>query len=57
MIVRFVKNTRAFAFAQGLVERLRWGDGFGRTSPTSQDWNAAYDSGANLADRLTGVRA
>ena len=45
-----IKDTLLFAFAQGLYERLTLGDAFGRTHPTNQDWNEAYDRGANLAD-------
>lgn len=48
-----MKDTVMFAFAQGFWERLTLGDAFGRTHETNQDWNEAYDRGANLADRLT----
>lgn len=48
------KNTKLFAFVQGVWERFRLGDAFGRTHPLDQDWNEAYDRGANLADRITG---
>lgn len=44
------------AFLLGLWERLRWGDGFGRTWDDDQGKNEAYDHGANLADLLTGNR-
>lgn len=47
------KDSCAFAFLQGLTERLRYGDGFGRTHASNQDWNEAYDKGANIADRIT----
>lgn len=47
-------NTCLFAYCCGFVERARFGDGFGRTHDTNQDWNESYDSGANLADRLMG---
>ncbi len=40
------------AYFLGFQERLRWGDGFGRTHPQSNDWNEAYDRGANLADLI-----
>lgn len=50
---RYLRNTHAYAFAQGMYERLRLGDGFGRTHATDQGWNEAYDQGANLADFLT----
>lgn len=50
---RLIRNTLAFAFLQGLYERWTLGDGFGRTHPTNQDWNDAYDRGANLSDFLT----
>lgn len=53
--MRWLKNTRLFAFAQGCCERLRLGDAFGRTHESDQRWNEAYDRGANLADRLTGA--
>lgn len=42
------------AFVLGLYERLRWGDGFGRTHATRQDWNESYDRGANVADWIVG---
>jgi hypothetical protein len=48
-----MRDTVLFAYCQGFWERLTLGDAFGRTNETSQDWNEAYDSGANLADRLT----
>jgi hypothetical protein len=40
------------AYLLGFWERLTLGDGYGRTHPTDQDWNEAYDRGANLADRV-----
>ena len=46
------KDTRLFAFLQGLVEH--WNGCGGRTHPTSADWNEAYDTGMNLADFLQG---
>lgn len=49
-MLKFIRNTRAFAYCQGFYERLTLGDGFGRTHATDQDWNEAYDRGANLAD-------
>lgn len=49
-----MKNTLMYAYLLGFYERLRWGDGFGRTHATNQDWNIAYDRGANLADALRG---
>jgi hypothetical protein len=48
-----MRDTLIFAYAQGFWERLTLGDAFGRTHETNQDWNEAYDAGANLADRLT----
>ncbi len=47
-----MKNTTLFAWLQGFYERLRWGDGAGRTHATNQDWNEAYDRGMNAADWL-----
>jgi len=47
-----IKDSRIFAFWQGVIEH--WGGCGGRTHPTNQDWNEAYDSGMNLADRLRG---
>jgi hypothetical protein len=52
-MLRFIRNTHTFAYVQGLYERLRWGDGFGRTHDSDLSWSEAYDSGANLADWLT----
>ena len=49
-----LKNSIAYAFVVGFYERLRWGDAFGRTSETNQDWNEAYDLGANFADMIWG---
>lgn len=51
--------TKIKAFWLGLKERLLEGDSFGRTwtpeeAPDNFDvLNEAYDSGANVADRLT----
>lgn len=53
-IIRFIRNTHAFAYLQGFYERSALGDGFGRTHDTDQAWNEAYDRGANLSDQLTG---
>lgn len=50
---RYIKNTKAFAFMQGLYERLMYGDGAGRTHPTDQNWNETYDQGMNFADEVT----
>lgn len=50
--MKYLRNTRIFAYLQGFWERATLGDGFGRTHATSQDWNEAYDSGANVADFL-----
>ncbi len=46
------KNYRVFAFVQGLFEH--WGGAGGRTHPTDQGWNEAYDRGMNVADWLRG---
>lgn len=48
-----MKNCIVYAFLLGLYERYRYGDGYGQTHATNQDWNEAYDRGANLADKLT----
>lgn len=48
------KETLIFAFFQGLVERFRFGDGFGRTHDFNVDWNEAYDRGANVVDKVLG---
>jgi hypothetical protein len=37
-----IRDTYAFAFVQGLWERLRLGDAFGRTHETDQGWSEAY---------------
>lgn len=50
--MKFIRNLRLFAFVQGLYERARHGDSMGRTHPTDQDWNEAYDRGRNLAERF-----
>lgn len=44
------RETLLHAYLCGLYERTRWGDGFGRTHELNQDWNEAYDTGANHAD-------
>lgn len=49
-----VKETNSFAYLQGLYERIRYCDGFGRSHATNDDWNEAYDKGANLADKIMG---
>lgn len=54
-MLRMFKDSLAFAYVQGFYERFRFNDGFGRTHESSQDWNVAYDKGANLADKLKGV--
>lgn len=50
----WLRDTHIFAYWQGFWERLTLGDSFGRTHETDQDWNEAYDRGANLADKLKG---
>lgn len=55
-MMRRLRNSHVYAYLQGLYERLRWVDGFGRTHETDEGWNEAYDSGANLADRIMGVK-
>lgn len=49
-LMRAVRDSIPFAFMQGLVEN--WNGCGGRTHPTNQDWNEAYDRGMNLADGL-----
>jgi hypothetical protein len=46
------KDLHTYAWLEGLYERWTLGDGFGRSHETDHDWNEAYDSGANMADRL-----
>lgn len=53
-MMRAIRNSRVFAFLQGLVEN--WNGCGGRTHPTSADWNDSYDRGMNLADRLNAWR-
>jgi hypothetical protein len=52
--MKTIRNTLIYAYLLGAYERYKLGDGFGRTHKTNQDWNEAYDRGANLADRITG---
>lgn len=40
------------AFVLGFIDRLLWGDGFGYSHDSDDDWNEWFDSGANLADKL-----
>ena len=47
-----VRDSRAFAFAQGLCEH--WNGCGGRTHETNQNWNESYDRGMNAADWLRG---
>ena len=47
--MRVIRNTKIFAFLQGFKERLQ-GEGFGRTHPSDQGWNEAYDKGMNFAE-------
>jgi hypothetical protein len=49
---RFVRNTHAFAYFQGLWEHWSTKGRGGRTHPTDQLWNEAYDTGMNHADWL-----
>lgn len=48
--MRFIRDSRLYAYLLGFYERLRFGDGFGRSHQSNHDWNDAYDRGANLAD-------
>ena len=50
-----VRDSHAYAYVTGFCDRLAYGDGFGSTHGGDQDWNEAYDSGANLADRVPGA--
>ncbi|MGP5017471.1 hypothetical protein ACTXK7_07355 [Vreelandella alkaliphila] len=43
-----------FARYQGFHDYLTEGEGSGRTHPSSQDWNEAYDEGRNEAEGLNG---
>lgn len=52
-MMRFIRNTKVFAFVQGFYEYWRNGDGMGRTHPTDQDWNEAYDRGRNFYEKVT----
>ena len=54
-MARFIRDSLAFAFLQGLIEH--WNGCGGRTHPTNDDWNEAYDQGMNLADWLRGRHA
>ena len=45
-----IKYIHAFVF--GFIDRLLWGDGFGYTHDTDDNWNKWYDTGANFADKL-----
>lgn len=51
-ILRAIRDARPYAFALGLIEH--WNGCGGRTHETIADWNEAYDSGMNLADKLRG---
>lgn len=51
-MLKFIRNTRIFAFVQGFIEMAKEPKAFGRTHPYSQDWNEAYDQGGNLAEKL-----
>jgi hypothetical protein len=50
-MLKFIRDTHLSAFWQGFVEHVFDGCG-GRTHPTDQDWNEAYDRGMNLAERV-----
>lgn len=54
---RFIRNTRAFAYAQGLWERSTNRDDMERTYPTGSGWNRSYDNGWNRGNKLLGWRA
>jgi hypothetical protein len=48
-----MKDWLIYAWLQGFIERLP-NDSCGRTHPTNQDWNEAYDRGRYFAARLLG---
>lgn len=52
---KWIRNTKLFAFVQGTYETFRWGSSSGRTHPTDQGWNEAYDHGMNMGERLRAV--
>ena len=52
-MTRAIRDSLVYAYFQGFYERFTLDDGFGRTHPTNPAWNEAYDSGANLSDRIT----
>lgn len=49
-VIFAIRETIVFAYLCGLYERARYGDGYGRSHQTNEDWNEAYGHGANLAD-------
>lgn len=51
-IMFYIRESLVYAYIIGFYERARYVDGFGRTHETNDDWNVAYDLGANLADYL-----
>lgn len=50
----YIRESQLYAWLCGFVERATYGDGFGRTHASNQNWNEAYDRGANMADSLLG---
>ena len=52
MMKNYVMGTHLYAFLFGFFDRLLWGDGFGYSHDTDDDWNKWYATGANWADKL-----
>lgn len=50
--MRFIRDSRPFAYGQGFLDYLRFGGFVGRTHPTDLGWNEAYDRGRSLAESL-----
>ena len=49
---KHIRNTHLFAYLQGLYEHYTTHGCGGRTHPTDQGWNEAYDTGMNHAEWL-----
>lgn len=52
MMKNYIMNTYIYAFVFGFTDRLLWGDGFGYSHDTDDDWDEWFDSCANWADKL-----
>ena len=48
----YIMKNYFYAFVFGFIDRLLWGDGFGYSYDSDDNWNNWFDSGANLADKL-----